>query len=549
MNRKPVLQLAAKTVLNVENLEFQEKLLCDGLVLNLGDACAYSCGYCYVCSVNRFRPPALIKEYNKENGTNLRFSDVVIRRKNAVELLRTQLLNKKGSPQYPDPTDRRVVYSSSLVDVAANMTLLEETAEACNLIFEHTSWQVRLLSKSNLLHKLIEKDLIHPRHHQRIIFGVSTGMLDDRIATAIEEGTPKVSKRLESLHWLQDHGLRTFGMICPSLPHEDYDQFSQKVCEAIQADRCEHVWAEVINFRGSSFEHSVGRLREHGLSAEADALLKISKPSSGALWEDYARKTFLAHTRNLDPKKLRFLQYVDEQSAGWWKKQRSKGAVLIGETAKKQGLVSKERSTPAVFVVTEIVPKQTEMGQEDIQFRVDREAIVTSAVRQTIVAAKALHEIHSYRAGILWNNEYPTFEAYCRAKWGYAKSQAYRLAACGDFLSLFESHSPNGEWMLTNESQIRSVLSLPRDQWVDCWKEIIAEGPPSRLSAREVETKTKQHRGDLQKSRDVVSKAAKHAPARKALDRLRTIISHHPKARHIGKLLDGIELLLNDEAG
>lgn len=73
--------------------------------------------------------------------------------------------------------------------------------------------------------------MIPERHHQRLIFGFSTGTLDDRVAKAFEAGTALVSKRLESLHWLQDRGLRTFGMICPSLP---YDRFSREICDAIR---------------------------------------------------------------------------------------------------------------------------------------------------------------------------------------------------------------------------------------------------------------------------------------------------------------------------
>src|SRR5947208_2637146 len=52
----------------------------------------------------------------------------------------------------------------------------------------------------------------------RMIFGVSTGTFDDRLAAAFEEGTPLVSKRINSLHVLQDNGFRTYAMVCPSLP-------------------------------------------------------------------------------------------------------------------------------------------------------------------------------------------------------------------------------------------------------------------------------------------------------------------------------------------
>ena len=173
----------------------------------------------------RYHAPPLIKTHNAETGATAGFQDVVIRRRNALDLLRAQLLKPNGDRRYPDESDHRVVYSSTTVDVAANMELLRETAAACNLILDHTGWQIRLLSKSHLLHKLVADNLIPERHHQRLIFGFSTGTLDDRVAKAIETGTPLVSKRLQSLHWLQDRGFRTFGMICPSLPQDDYTRF------------------------------------------------------------------------------------------------------------------------------------------------------------------------------------------------------------------------------------------------------------------------------------------------------------------------------------
>ena len=126
-----------------------------------------------------------------------------------------------------------MIYASPLVDVAANMDLVRETIEACKLILENTNWQIRLLSKSNLLPKIAqaiaELDPI-PKWSddfskfgfppgkivtakERMIFGVSTGTFNDGLAKVFEQGCPLPSKRLESLYWLQDHGFRTFGMI------------------------------------------------------------------------------------------------------------------------------------------------------------------------------------------------------------------------------------------------------------------------------------------------------------------------------------------------
>ncbi len=124
----------------------------------------------------------------------------MIRRRGFLDVLKRQLLHPDGSRIYDDPDDHRVLYSSTLVDVAATMELLRETAAACTLIFEHTEWQIRLLSKNPLLKLLVTKDLIPRKYHTRLILGFSTGTLDDGLAAAIERGTGKVSQRIKALH-------------------------------------------------------------------------------------------------------------------------------------------------------------------------------------------------------------------------------------------------------------------------------------------------------------------------------------------------------------
>lgn len=273
MNGKPVIHRDAKTVLSLNSQEFAEKSLCDGLILNPGDACAYSCAFCYVSSLPlKFLVRRVLKEHEENTGEFLEYSDAVVRRTNPTDVLLSQLLNASGRRKFPNDDDHRVVFSSSTVDVAANMDLLRETAELCNLILEHTGWQIRLLSKSHLLYKLVADGMIPEKYHHRLIFGFSTGTLDDRVARAIEKGTALVSKRIESLHWLQDHGYRTYGMICPSLPQDDYRGFSEQACEAIRVDRCEHVWAEPINVRGRSLIKTLAALKSAGLDKEAGRL-------------------------------------------------------------------------------------------------------------------------------------------------------------------------------------------------------------------------------------------------------------------------------------
>lgn len=328
MNGKPVHHVPAKSVINFAS-GFAQKLLCDGLTFTAGSACAYSCAFCYV--------PDMMQKSTHVAGLQTPFEQNVIRRDGAIEAMRSQLTDRHGRPKFLTPEDRRVIYASPLVDVAANMELVRETVEACKVILELTNWQIRLLSKSNLLPKvaeLLQAEEITPALNQnthprdRVIYGVSTGTLDDKLAHSIEADTPLVSKRIASLHWLQDHGFRTFGMICPSLPQTDYVKFAEEMADAIRWHKCEHVWAEVINARGESFTRTHRALVDGGLAEEAALLRRVSHDRSA--WEAYARQTFNAHAEVYGHGgKLRFLQYVTKETRDWWAARQNEGAILL----------------------------------------------------------------------------------------------------------------------------------------------------------------------------------------------------------------------------
>lgn len=351
MNGKPVLTRPAKTVLNMHSA-FEHKLLCDGPTFSLGDACAYSCSFCYVPDM--MRKAAYVP---KDQGAH---ADIVVRRENALDTLLNQLTNTSKRLSYrtrkfSDHTDQRVIYSSPLVDVAANMDLVRETVQACILLLTLTHWHIRLLSKSNLLSKVAElliktvKEggvLGRARHfvplteesiRRRMIFGVSTGTLDDAQAAAFEQGCPKVSKRLESLHWLQDNGFRTFGMICPTLPQQNYNKWATDILAALRPDKCEHIWAEVINVRGDSLTNTVKCLHEAGYEWQAAELGRCATDKE--VWEHHARQTFLSLRSELDylrqlhtPQatvRLRFLQYVTKETRPWWQSESTAGAILL----------------------------------------------------------------------------------------------------------------------------------------------------------------------------------------------------------------------------
>lgn len=325
MNNKPVLEVPAKTVLNFDS-GFSHKLLCDGPTFTTGDACAYRCAFCYVPAVMHKRLVLLKREGAVPQDAN--HFDVVLRRKNALATLQSQLTGTRGK-KHEMLSKPLVCYASPLVDVAANIELADETFEACKLILHHTKWHIRLLSKSTFLPRIAKriKKEICGEANARMIYGVSTGTFDDRLAAAFEQDCPKVSKRIESLSVLADMGCRTFGMICPSLPQQDYPGFAAAAHEHLSLNVTEHVWAEVINVRGESMINTCKALLNAGYAWEAAELERVSMEKDR--WQQYSRATFLAHAMHWPGDRLRFLQYVSDSTLPWWNSHVAKGAVLL----------------------------------------------------------------------------------------------------------------------------------------------------------------------------------------------------------------------------
>jgi DNA repair photolyase len=325
MGRKPVYEIDAKRIIDF-NSDFGHKKLCDGFTFSLGSICVYSCSFCYVIPmILKLDAIQLVKKVARLAGKGL--EDVVVRRRNAIKILRRQLTIER--PAHVNLKKKAVIYTSPLVDPAANMALVEETAVACRTIFELTNWDVRVLSKSSFLPQLAK--LIPAEFKDRMIYGFSTGTFDDDLCKSFEEGTALVSKRIEALHWLQDNGHRSFGMLCPILPQKDYDEYAKCAVKALRLDLCEHIWAEAINLRGDSFPATCEALEKGGFHGEAERLRRVFGPGSGETWEQYSRDAFEALARHIPPEKLRFLQYAKPAHAEWWIERESKGAILLGK--------------------------------------------------------------------------------------------------------------------------------------------------------------------------------------------------------------------------
>lgn len=276
---KPAFEISANTVVNFKS-DFSHKLLCDGKTFSLGSACTARCTYHYVENIVR-KNPQIVEVHKTLDRLGLKFQDVTVRRKDAVDILREQLTNEK--PRWVDLNDAGVIFTSPLVDPASTIELPRQTAEACRVILELTSWQIRILTKGCFLRHLVAE--IPPKFQDRLILGHLTGILDDNTAKCVESGTALVSKRIQDHRWLQDNGFKTFGMVCPSLPQADPAAFVEQALDLLRAEQCEHIWGEVINLRGDSLTNTLASLYAGGFNDEAHRLAAVCGVGSRERWE------------------------------------------------------------------------------------------------------------------------------------------------------------------------------------------------------------------------------------------------------------------------
>lgn len=186
---------------------------------------------------------------------------------------------------------------------------------------------------------------------------------------------------------------------------------------------------------------------------------------------------------------------------------------------------------------------EPKLDQEDEAYLKTRERVIRAAIKSSIAAARALHEIHAYKDGLLWKKDHPSFEAYCRVRWNYGKSHAYRLRDCGGVVG--EIESAGGSPLPLSEGQIRPLLQLPPENRVECWEEITAGHKPEALTARMISDDV----GKFAASRNIDIDRHRQQPepsqrATKILDQLRKVAADMERGADIGKLIDRIHSLM-----
>jgi len=113
------------------------------------------------------------------------------------------------------------------------------------------------------------------------------------------------------------------------------------------------------------------------------------------------------------------------------------------------------------------------------------------ALHESVIAAGLVTFIEvgsallSIREGKLYRATHKTFEAYCTARWGMAKSQAYRLIAA---VGVIENLSPQGDVLPESERQARALVGLDVESQRIVWELALKTAPGGTVTPEHVRT-------------------------------------------------------------
>lgn len=124
------------------------------------------------------------------------------------------------------------------------------------------------------------------------------------------------------------------------------------------------------------------------------------------------------------------------------------------------------------------------------------EAIIKRGWDTFVDVGNALATIQKDR---LYRAEHRTFAAYCRNRWQYGKSQAYRLMGAAEVI---EHLSPIGDKMLLpmNEAQVRPLIGLEPEEQLSAWKTALEKAGDAGVTAKLVREAVAPFQGRQSKS-------------------------------------------------
>lgn len=115
------------------------------------------------------------------------------------------------------------------------------------------------------------------------------------------------------------------------------------------------------------------------------------------------------------------------------------------------------------------------------------EKVIESGLESFVAVGNALIEI---RNSHLYRSTHGTFEEYCKQRWDMGRAHVYRIINATEFV---EDLSPIGDKNIP-ESQIRPILTLPKEERVDAWEQAVHTAPGGKVTAKHVENVVKERK-------------------------------------------------------
>lgn len=279
--------------------KFEEKGLAQ-YAINVGLRCGHDCTYCSSRAMLRTHDVFRDEEspvYKKAFSTGFSIIDPNIAEKVANDAKR---IRNPGLVQICTTVD-------AWAPEAHELRLGRKCLEA---VLAQPGWTVRILTKNAAV--VEDFDLIQ-QHRDRVLVGLSLTATPDResVISVVEPHASPISERMKALKEAARLGLRTYGMLCPLLPgiSDAPDQIDELV-RFVADCGAEEVFSEAVNARGNSLTLTEEVLREHGLVAEADAIMAIRKTK---VWSAYVVRLLenlqQAMRKHMSIEKLRYLLY------------------------------------------------------------------------------------------------------------------------------------------------------------------------------------------------------------------------------------------------
>ncbi len=195
-------------------------------------------------------------------------------------------------------------------------------------------------------------------------------------------------------------------------------------------------------------------------------------------------------------------------------------------------------------------PPKLEPDEVDLKYFRERDDIVKRGIKASIELARALHEIYTYRDGLLWKHKYGSYAHCCQEVWGISRSHSYRLLEIGGLVQAMLEVSPNGDWLPRSEGQIRPLIAcVAEEHRVECWKLIVAETNPTNLTGAMVQEKVQKFAKDKDwaKKKEPVPAITPEQRALSEIEKLQKVLGKLPNPEVFNPILASITALIKKD--